>query len=321
MSRPDIGIFTEKFRPSSLDKIILPSRVKNLFLDKEDITQHYLFYSGSPGSGKTSLCRILIQGNDSLEINVSDENGIETIRTKIKDFASNSSILNGRYLNKIIFLDEIDGASDSFYKALRGIIEQFSENVKFIATCNDINKIPEPIQSRFECIKFEPETIEEEIEIKKGIIERISKILKALKIRIEDYVLEEFVNMNFPDMRRMLNKLQYLYDSNIEEITIDDVLKNTYVHEDLYNLCISKSDPQTNYSKIVDVYRGKEDDIINSLGTSFIEWIFEKHPEKGIEIFDILNIVNEASYKRKFVIDKIVNLLDCIFKIQRVFNK
>lgn len=320
------GIFTEEFRPTKLEHIVLPNRISSMFAEADTLNQHYLFYSGIPGSGKTTLCKILgsrytNDKSDVLYINVSDESGVDTIRHKIKNFASSMSVFANEYQPKIIILDEIDGASDQFYKALRGVIEQFSKNVRFLATCNYINKIPEAMQSRFLCVKFEPENKEEESEILKGLIKRTLGICKLANIKIEPIVAVELVKKTFPDMRKVLNKIQSFHVSGVTSVTMEDIEKTSYAFVDLFNLCISEPNPTKNYIEIMDAYRGKADDIIMSLGSEFPGWLFENKPDIGTEIMDVVSVVNDASYKRKFVIDDMINLLDCIFKIQRVFNK
>ena len=144
--------------------MILPQRIKDAF--KNGLQQNVLL-TGSPGSGKTSLAKILSENSPRLFINVSDESSVETVREKITGFCSTISIMNEENATKVVVLDEFDGASDQFYKALRGTIEKFAKNTRFVATCNWINKVPDPIKSRFEIFLFDPVNKEEEAELKK----------------------------------------------------------------------------------------------------------------------------------------------------------
>jgi replication factor C small subunit len=322
VSNVKLGKFTETFRPKKLEDVVLPKRIYDIFKDGKPIEQSYLFYSGVPGSGKTSLSKVLARDYDSLYINVSDESSVDTVRDKIKNFGVNSSILDGKYTKKIIILDEIDGASDQFEKALRGVMEDpiISKNVNFLATCNYINKVSEPLQSRFECIEFEPKNKEEVDEVIKGIKRRLRVIIfKYLNMKIEDDVLSALVQNSFPDMRSMYTTLQKLHSMGVTEIKLDDI-KKTYSFVDVYELCLQKPNPENVFKVVFESYDNKADEVVDSLGLSFSKWIKDNHPTKFMKIVEVLDVVNNASYKRKFVIDPMVNLLDCIFKIQKIFN-
>ena len=165
-------LLTEKLRPKEIRHMILPDRIRVLFEDKG--LNHNVLLAGSPGCGKTTLAKILSKDLPHLFINVSDESSVETIRTKINDFCSTISIMDGKSSKKVVVLDEFDGASDQFYKALRGTIEKFANNTRFVATCNWINKVPEAIQSRFEVINFDPINQAEEDKIRQEWRERVS---------------------------------------------------------------------------------------------------------------------------------------------------
>ena len=172
-------LLTEKLRPKELKHMILPERIRSSFVNG---LQQNVLLAGSPGSGKTSMAKILMSERPSLFINVSDESSVETIRTKISDFCSTVSILDGKNNMKVVVLDEFDGASEQFYKALRGTIEKYAKGTRFVATCNYINKIPDAIKSRFETYEFDPISKEEELEIKEQWKERVGRILNAISI-------------------------------------------------------------------------------------------------------------------------------------------
>jgi len=154
------ALFTEKYRPKNLDELILPERVMNKF--KNGLTQNVLF-AGSPGTGKTSTAKAIINQFELpyLYINASRDTSVDVIRTQITDFCSTMSILDDRNKFKVVILDEVDGVSDQFFKALRATMEQFASNSRFIATCNYINKLPDAILSRFEVINFDFDKSEE----------------------------------------------------------------------------------------------------------------------------------------------------------------
>ena len=152
-------LFTEMLRPQTLDQAIIVPRIRELL--QHGLTQSLLIY-GNPGSGKSTLTRILSKGYTVLEINASLENGIDTIRDKVIAFASQSSLFSGEEKLKVIVLEECDGLSLEAWKALRATIEKYHKTVRFIANCNYIDKVPEPIQSRFNLVAIDPVTKEEE---------------------------------------------------------------------------------------------------------------------------------------------------------------
>jgi DNA polymerase III delta prime subunit len=214
-------LLTEKYRPQNLDDLITPKRVGDKL--SKGVYQHLLLH-GSPGTGKTSAAKALVKHfkHPYLYINASTDTSVDVVRNRITDFCANRSIMDEPGKLKVIILDEIDGVSDQFFKALRATMDQFASNARFIATCNYINKVPDPIQSRFEMIDFDF-TKEEETEIMKGYIVRILQICKEEGIGIDKLAAVELVKRKFPDLRNMLNQLQGFKSQGIEKITIDDI--------------------------------------------------------------------------------------------------
>ena len=185
MTHSEKLLWTEKYRPSKLEDLIVPERIYKKL--EKGVYQNMLFHGG-PGSGKTSSAKILSKGHPYLYINCSSETGVDTVRVKISEFCSTLSLLDGERKLKVVILDEFDGVSDQYMKALRGTIEQFHMSARFIATCNYFNKIPDNIQSRFECINFDFSD-EEETEILKSYLRRIYEICKAEGMEIEKEAL------------------------------------------------------------------------------------------------------------------------------------
>ena len=220
------ALFTEKYRPKDLSELILPDRVMSKF--KDGITQNMLF-AGSPGTGKTSCAKALVNQFELpyIYINASTDTSVDVIRTRIIDFCSTMSVLDDQGKFKVVILDEVDGVSDQFFKALRATMEQFASNSRFIATCNYINKLPDPILSRFEVINFDFDK-EEESELTKKYIKRVYQICGQEDMTIEKPALVEFVRRNFPDLRSTLNKLQGYKTQGTENITIDSIIESLY---------------------------------------------------------------------------------------------
>jgi len=311
-------LLTEKLRPTELKYMILPERIKKSF---ENGIQQNVLFTGSPGSGKTTMSKILMKEHPYLFINVSDESSVETIRNKINNFCSTVSIIDEKKQIKVVVLDEFDGASEQFYKALRGTIEKFAKGTRFIATCNYVNKIPEAIISRFEIYNFDPVNKKEENELKIQWKERIGKILNCLEINYNEKTLEMFIKKHFSDMRSALNAIQRWKINKIKDLTEELINETLWDYEELFELIFSKPNPIKNYQYIVGQYSSKVDDVMHSLGSDFIKWIEEKKPQAYILVPNILITVAKYQAERNLVIDPVVSLLALIFTLQQIVNK
>ena len=313
------ALFTEKYRPKNLDDLILPDRVMNKF--KDGLTQNVLF-AGSPGTGKTSTAKAIVQQFDMpyLYINASTDTSVDVIRTRITDFCSTMSILDDRDKYKVVILDEVDGVSDQFFKALRATMETFASNSRFVATCNYINKLPDPILSRFEVINFDFDK-DEEAELTKKYIRRVYDICKAEEMTIEKPALVEFVRRNFPDLRSTLNKLQGYKAQGTTNITETDVKKFNSVYKDVFELIFNETDPVKNYKHLVSEYSNRVDDILQTLGEEFIEYIQSEKSSAVKFIPQIAVTVAEHQAQRNLVIDQVITMLSCVYKIQEIVRQ
>lgn len=298
--------------------MILPPRIRSLFENKG--LNHNVLLAGSPGCGKTTLAKILAKDLPHIFINVSDESSVDTIRNKINDFCSNISVLDGKSSKKVVILDEFDGASDQFYKALRGTIEKFAGNTRFVATCNWINKVPEAIQSRFEVINFDPSNPEEEEMIKDEWRSRVNLILGKLGITIDQESLIAFEREYFPDFRSALNRIQSWTIEGITKIDLSKVKEANWSYEDLYKMIVESKDPVKNYQTIVGQYSTKVDDVMTSLGEEFINWIVKNHPDKTKIIPAVVVLVASHQAQRIAVIDPVVSLLSLFYQIQKLID-
>jgi replication-associated recombination protein RarA len=297
--------------------MILPSRISKVF--ENGLGQNILL-SGSPGCGKTTLAKILATPFPHLFINVSDESSVETIRTKITDFCSTISVMDGKSSKKVVVLDEFDGASDQFYKALRGTVEKYASNTRFIATCNYINKVPDAIQSRFEVIDFNPISTEEDESLKSEWANRVNLILGKIGVTIEDEALTEFQKSYYPDFRAALNKIQAWMIEGVKNIDSARVKEFGWSYEHLYNLLVTTKDPVNNYQTIVGEYQGKTDDVMSALGEEFINWIINNKPELSKIIPAVIVLVADHQAQRTQVIDPMVSLLSLFFQIQKLIE-
>ena len=299
-------LWVEKYRPKKITDCILPESIKNTFIEfvgQKEIPN--LLLSGGSGVGKTTVARALCEElhADYILINGSEESGIDVLRNKIKQFASTVSLQSG---SKVVILDEADYLNpQSTQPALRGFIEEFHRNCRFIFTCNFKNRIIEPLHSRCSVIEFKING--NRIMLAEQFMERVDQILKAEKIGFEDAVVAELIMKHFPDWRRVLNELQRYSVSgtidsgilvNIAEVNLTELMshlkKKEFTKMRKWVVDNIDNDP-------VKVFRKIYDKMYDYMSSSSI-------PEAVI-------ILGEYQYKSAFVADQEVNLLACLTEI------
>lgn len=210
----DNQLWVEKYRPQSFQDLILEDKSKILGLTKfPESMPSFIFHSTKPGTGKTSSAKLIIKhlGCDFLKLNSSDDRGIDTVRSKISEFAR--SVSSTENIKRCVFLDEADGLTKVAQDSLRNLMEEYSSTTFFVMTANDLSKIIEPIQSRCTLINFEKPN-------KPDIIERINFICEQEQIAVTDAEVQDLVNHHYPDIRSMVKTLQNAKIEN-KPITID----------------------------------------------------------------------------------------------------
>ena len=228
-------LWTEKYRPQTIEDCILPDRLKKPFqeyVNQKEIPN--LLLSGGAGVGKTTVAKAMCNeiGCDFMVINGSDESGIDTFRTKIKNYASSMSLSGGR---KVIIIDEADYLNpNSTQPALRNAIEEFAGNCSFIFTCNYKNLIIDQLHSRCAVIDFGLKN-GEKAKMAAAFFKRIQTILQSESVDADDKVLAELIKKHFPDFRRVLNELQRYSQfgkidtgilTQIADVSIDELTKS-----------------------------------------------------------------------------------------------
>lgn len=293
-------LYVERFRPTELKYYVGNENVKDTiqkYLNQGDI-QNFIFY-GTAGTGKTTLAKIIVKNLDCdyLYINASDENGIDTIREKVKGFASAASWKG----IKVVILDEADFITIQGQAALRNVIETFSRSTRFILTCNFIERIIDPLQSRCQVLKIVPPS-------KKEVFEHLDWILTdQLSISYEAEDLKTLTLQHYPDMRKMLNVLQMSVKDNHVQLDKTILTSNNYIKDVIKELTSGKK--WTTVRQIIANSNVKD---FEELYRSLFEYAPKYAPGKEGMVSIILN---EHLYQANFRIDKEINVMSAIAKI------
>ena len=296
------NLYVERYRPKTLTDIVLTNEERLYFeslKSKEEIPN--LLFAGNPGTGKTTLSKII--ANDILDcqylyINASDENGIDTIRSKVIGFASTKS-LDGKL--KLVLFDECDALTLDSQKALRNVIEEYSENTRFIFTCNYLFKIIPALQSRCQIFNLTPPL--------DGVLNRVVSILKNEGITVPDTEkqrLVELVRSGYPDLRRIINDIQKF--SFTGTLVIKDNQAKGIANKVVEKIK-GKVSPQELRKYVIEREQEFSGDYLQLLKEMF-EVLFETDTNASS-----LLVVSEGMYKDAIVIDKEINWFSTCLKL------
>lgn len=305
------NLWVEKYRPKTLDEIILDEKTKEFVKNciKKKTIPHLLLY-GKQGMGKTSLAKIIVKELecDHLYINASDTRGIDTVRDEIKNFLqlmpSNGSI-------QVVILDEFDGFTGDAMRALRNMLEEYSETNRFIFTCNDISRIIEPIRSRVQEINVINPPI-------KNCLERCINILKNEKIEINSKnkeIISNKVKAFYPDIRKIIFELQTSLDLSIN---LNDGVQNLEnVATNVLNK-LSENDFVSVRKYIIENEKNFDSNYPDLL-KKLCEVIFYSDIDNEKKKRSFLEI-SEHLYRSKQVLDQEINFSACICKLQGIIS-
>ena len=300
-------VWVEKYRPKTLDEMVLSPENRNYFSSLKGEVPNLLFV-GTPGIGKTTIAKIIVQDIlqcQYLYINASDENGIDTIRSKVSGFSQVKSI-DGNI--KIVILDEADGITIDGQRALRNTMEEYSAYTRFILTANYKHKIIPALQSRCQFFDIKP-TLED-------AVKRVYSILKREKIVIEEAQTRKFVELvkvNFPDLRKAINEIQKnciegvlsINTINTEHTTLDVI----YEHIVQKNSIALRKYLITHENSFYGDYDTLMKDYLNYVYTLTISDLQKK---------EMIAIIADHLNKSAFVIDKEINCFACWINLERV---
>ena len=297
-------LFVEKYRPQTIKDTILPDDLKATFqniVNSGEVPN--MIFTGTAGLGKTTVARAICNelGLDYIIINGSEEGNIDTLRGKIKQFASSVS-LSGGY--KVVILDEADYLNpQSTQPALRGFIEEFSQNCRFILTCNFKNRIIEPLHSRCGVYEFNVKTNKDRATLGQQFFSRCRDILVTEGIEFNGKVVANLVMKHYPDFRRALNELQRASIGG--SINADALIEDDTKYTDLYKFLRDKD------------FKGMRKWVVNSIDlepASIFRGIYDsvEGHVKPESIPQLILILADYQYKNAFVADHELNMVACL---------
>ncbi len=296
----DHGLLVERYRPIELENYVGNEHIKKTikqYLGQNDI-QNLIFY-GPAGTGKTTLAKLIVKNLDCdfLYINASDERGIETIRDKVSGFASSASFKP----LKVVILDEADFLTIQAQASLRNVIETFSRTTRFILTCNYVERIIDPLQSRCQTLKVIPPS-------KKEVAVHLASVMatEGTVYEIED--IKIIVNQFYPDLRKCLNTIQL--STQDQKLVIDKsiLVSSNYMAQVLKELKNAKPNWRTIRQIIANANVNDFEEFYRYLYDNAS--IYANGNEGMVAVY-----INEYSYQSNFRIDKEINAMALIQKL------
>ena len=298
-------LWVEKYRPKTIQECILPDQLQNTFskiVANGEIPN--MLFTGTAGLGKTTVAKAICNelDLDYIIINGSEEGNIDTLRGKIKQFASSVS-LSGGY--KVVILDEADYLNpQSTQPALRGFIEEFSDNCRFILTCNFKNRIIEPLHSR--CGVYEFNTSKKDmVPLAEKFLSRLEFILQTENVEFNKKVLIELIMKYAPDWRRIINECQR---NSISGTLSLDALHTTSNYDDLFAFLKSKD------------FKKMRTWVANNIDTdasAIFRALYDRMNDKveAASVPQLVLILADYQYKNAFVADHELNVVACLTEI------
>jgi len=314
-------LFWERFRPKNLNNVVLLPRIRN-FVEK-GIKTNLLFY-GHTGIGKTTVAKILTENTNNLKINCKKDKGIDVVRERIDAHCKEFGIFskrdeNGKPIMKTILLEEFDGATKQFQEALNDFIEEYEKIARFVATVNNLNKIIDTIQGRFNKINFDPLNLEEKEYLNTNYFKYLKAISSHVKLDVEDETIKKIINNNFPNCRAAVQDLQQLYIT--KDFKHIDNKFNIY-SEEVYSFILNgRNDIKENYLFVLDNFRDRTDTLLKSLSRPFFEYLMEMDSTKALKIGQKFILISK-DYNQNYIntLDPEIHLISYITDLKELLN-
>ena len=304
MAKIKSNLWVETYRPTTVADIVLPKEFKKYFnnIVKTGELPNLLLCSPVPGTGKTTLAKALVHdlGAEYIYINASSENSIDVISTQIAEFAQTMSFSGGQ---KVVILDEADGLTPQFQKALRAFIEEFASNCRFILTCNYLGKIiPALRQGRTQVFDFNMAKFKDEL--LPTIIKRITGILKFEKIEFDEDVVAPLCEAYFPSIRQIIATIQQY--SQVYGKIDNGILSFKDVGDDLANMIVEKK-------KLVEIRNYIEQQGMSY--TDFFKNLFDRLPTKTKNPAQVILLLAEYEFRCGTSSDPSLQMAACILEL------
>lgn len=296
-------LWVERYRPNTMDGYVGNETIiekVNIYLKNGDVP-HLLLY-GTAGTGKTTLAKLIANNIDAdvMYVNASDENNVDTVREKVKNFASAMGFKRW----KIVILDESDYLTANAQAALRNLMETFSKTTRFILTCNYVEKIIDPIQSRCQVFAITPPS-------KKDVAKRVVQILDLEGIKYQPADIATLVNSGYPDIRRILNACQRQVVDGSIQIDKQSLVEANYMNK-LVDILVNESNKKDCFQKVRQLIA---DSKVKDF-TPLYRYLFDE-----LETFaqghvgSVILTLAESQYQDSFVVDKELHINALMIKI------
>lgn len=310
-------MFWYKYQPKTLNQIILLPRIRELV--KDGLKANMIFYSDTPGTGKTTLAKILCKDTDNIEFNASQDTSVNVLRDQLQKHCKTLNPFAGKDAQKTIFLDEFDGVSGEYMKAMKGFSDKY-QHVRFILTTNFIQNIDDKIISRFIKVDFNPKNKEEMDYLQSMYLKYLKAIATKVKLNITDEELKKIIMLSFPDLRSATQKLQEVF---ITKNTDQFKTISSSGYNDILDFVMNgRNNIEENYNFVMNNFQDNPLELMKALGRPLFNKLMSEDNANLIKQgATLINL--QKSYNEKYTdtIDPVIHLISYITDIKEILKK